>query len=58
LPAIKRTIELNPTIAKRLSGQILMWGDEAAANRILAGARHPVSVVLCSDLLYGDDPTM
>ncbi|CAM9535132.1 unnamed protein product, partial [Ectocarpus sp. 4 AP-2014] len=56
LPAIERTIELNPGVADRLSGRVLHWGDEEAAAQLLAAGRrhHPVSVILCSDLLYGD----
>ncbi|CAM9601808.1 unnamed protein product, partial [Ectocarpus sp. 13 AM-2016] len=56
LPAIERTIELNPGVADRLSGRVLHWGDEEAAAQLLATGRrhHPVSVILCSDLLYGD----
>lgn len=56
MPAIERTIELNPGVADRLSGRVLHWGDEEAAAQLLATGRrhHPVSVILCSDLLYGD----
>lgn len=54
LPAIERTIELNPDVAGRLKGRVLLWGDEAAAVRLLERNRCPVSVILCSDLLYGD----
>lgn len=57
LPVIKRTIELNPAVADRLTGDVLEWGDETAATYLLARvARRPLSVVLCSDLLYGDGP--
>lgn len=58
MPAIERTIELNPAVADRLKGQVLQWGDEAAAAQLLAPSRHPLSVVLCSDLLYGDGPPL
>lgn len=54
LPAIKRTIELNPAVSDRLTGQVLEWGDKSAAAQILTRARYPTSVILCSDLLYGD----
>eukprot|EP00903_Cladosiphon_okamuranus_P006074 g5987.t1 len=56
LPTIERTIELNPDVADRLKGRVLLWGDEAAAAQLLARNRRPMSVVLCSDLLYGDGP--
>ncbi|CAM9777382.1 unnamed protein product, partial [Ectocarpus sp. 6 AP-2014] len=36
LPAIERTIELNPGVADRLSGRVLHWGDEEAAAQLLA----------------------
>lgn len=58
LPAIERTIELNPAVADRLRGRVLRWGDESAAVQLLATNRRPVSVVLCSDLLYGDGPPL
>lgn len=49
-------MELNPGVADRLSGRVLHWGDEEAAAQLLVTGRrhHPVSVILCSDLLYGD----
>lgn len=57
LPVIERTIDLNPAVAGRISGDVLLWGDEAAVERLIrTRARLPVSVVLCSDLLYGDGP--
>ncbi|CAN0117211.1 unnamed protein product [Ascophyllum nodosum] len=56
LPVIERTIELNPTVKDHLSGDVLLWGDEVAAARLISRARCPVSVVICSDLLYGDGP--
>eukprot|EP00752_Nemacystus_decipiens_P007579 g6772.t1 len=58
LPAIERTLELNPAVADRLKGRVLQWGDEAATAQLLARNRLPVSVVLCSDLLYGDGPPL
>lgn len=58
LPAIERTIELNPAVADRLQGRVLQWGDETAAAQLLATNRVPASVVLCSDLLYGDGPPL
>lgn len=61
LPAIERTIELNPTLADRISGGVLQWGNEGAVAELLLAPmedrRCPVSVVLCSDLLYGDGPS-
>lgn len=58
MPAIERTIELNPAVASRLKGRVLQWGDESAVARLLARNRRPVAVVLCSDLLYGDGPPL
>ncbi|CAM9826957.1 unnamed protein product, partial [Pylaiella littoralis] len=52
--AFERTVELNPVVANRLEGRVLQWGDETATARLLALGRRPVSVILCSDLLYGD----
>lgn len=48
-------MELNPDVSDRLTGTILQWGDESIATEVLARvARRPISVILCSDLLYGD----
>lgn len=42
---------------ERLRGCVLPWGDESAARQHLSSSSQaPLTVVLCSDLLYGDGP--